>query len=614
MKSRTSSFNLTLLKKDLTRFAPAWAIYSIVLMLLVAARSDSQVYYRVNNVESFVVVMAWINLVYGALVAQLLFGDLYHSRLCNALHAMPVTREGWFAVHTAAGVLFALVPNLVVSLLAIPALNLGPAWTAIPLWLLASNLQYLFFFGVAILCVMLSGNRLGQIALYGIVQFAGLMVYWLASRIYEPLLHGIQFNGERFYPICPAAEISQYGEIFFIDYERILNNMGEFSHYEVYGVAAGEGWGYMAICAAVDIVALAAALMLYRRRKLECAGDFVAFKALEPVVLVLVTVCVAGLFHVFGDFFGLGIQYVLLTVGLIVGFFGCKMLLERTTRVFRKKTILACGAVLIAFAASLGLTWLDPLGVTRYQPKVEEVMSVTVSDSYSIHRHSDVCFRVTDPADIETILTVHGACIDRSATEKADRHEDAADVSIHLEYALKNGKSVHRVYYIVPETEAGQALKPYFSTPECVLGYPEARLDELSKAVFSLYSDGKTSNIHDMEGLDIHGLLDAIVADCKAGNMAQITAYHGSSVFDEGFDPYISSVEIGWDREKLDGIIGDKNSYGLIDYQYIRIFRSCVNTIRWLEENGLLTEEMKQDLAEKYGSDYAEFAIPTGNN
>ena len=608
MKSRTSCFNLTLLKKDLTRFAPAWAIYGIVLMLvLVSARSDSQVYYRVDNVEAFVVVMAWINLFYACVVAQLLFGDLYTSRLCNALHAMPVTRESWFAVHTAAGVLFALVPNLALSLLAIPALNLGDAWTAIPLWLVAANLQYLFFFGVAVLCVMLSGNRLGQLALYGIIQFASLIVCWLASRIYEPLLHGIQINSEYFYPFCPAAQISRLGEIFTVNYERILNDMGEFSHYEVYGVAAGIGWGYMTICAAVGIGALAAALLLYRRRKLECAGDFVAFKAMEPVVLVMVTVCVAGLFHVLGDLFGLGIQYMLLTAGLIVGFFGCKMLLERTTRVFRKKTFLACGAVLIAFAASLGLTWLDPLGLTRYQPEVEDVASVTVSDSYSIHYHGDVYFQVADPADIETMLAVHGACIDRSATNEEGRHADAAEVSIHLEYELKNGKTVHRVYYIIPESEAGQALEPYFSTPECVLGYPEERLDELTDAFFSFYTDGRDVNIHELEGLDLRGLLDAIVADCKAGNMAQINGFHGYNIYDEDFDPYISSVELGWDRELLDGIIGDRNAYGLIDYQYIRVYSSCVNTIRWLEDNGMLTEEMKQDLGEKYGDEYITF-------
>ena len=201
MKSRTSSFNVTVFKKDLTRFAPAWAIYGIVLLLvLMAAVSDNEIYYRVNNVEAFVVVMAWINLFYGALVAQLLFGDLYNSRLCNALHAMPVTREGWFWTHTVSGLLFSLILNLALALLAVPVLNLGAGWAAIPLWLLGTSLQYLFFFGTAVLCVMLSGNRLGQLALYAIVQFAGLLAYWLASRIYEPLLYASRSTVKAFIP------------------------------------------------------------------------------------------------------------------------------------------------------------------------------------------------------------------------------------------------------------------------------------------------------------------------------------------------------------------------------------------------------------------------------
>ena len=462
MKSRTSSFNVTVFKKDLTRFAPAWAVYGIVLLLiLTAAVSDGQAYYRINNVEGFIAVMAWVNLIYAALVAQLIFGDLYNSRLCNALHALPITREGWFVTHSTAGLIFALVPNLVLSILAIPVLNLGAGWTAVPLWLLASCLQYLFFFGVAVLCVMLSGNRLGMLAIYGIIQFAGVLLYWLASRIYEPLLHGIQMLGERFYPLSPAAQLTQRAEFLAIDYERIYNQMGEFSHYEVYGVAPGEGWGYMALIALVGIVALMGALMLYRRRKLECAGDFVAFKAMEPVVLVLVTVSVGGFFHLCGDIFGLGIQYVLLAAGLVVGYFGCRMLLERTTKVFRKKVFLQGGILMVAFALSLGITYLDPLGITRYQPKAEAVEAVIISDSYTIQRHDSSCFEVRDLADIEKMLEVHADCIDRSATDMEGRHPDAGHVSIHLEYRLKSGKSVHRVYNIIPETDAGQMLKPY---------------------------------------------------------------------------------------------------------------------------------------------------------
>ena len=615
MKLRTSSFNSTVFKKDLTRFAPAWAVYFIVLLLiLTAAVSDGEAYYRINNVEAFIIVMAWINLAYAALVAQLLFGDLFNSRLCNALHAFPVTREDWFVTHTVAGLMFSLVPNLVLSILAVPVLNLGAGWTAVPLWLLASSLQYLFFFGAAVLCVMLAGNRLGMLASYAIVQFGGVLAYWLASQVYEPLLHGVQMDGTQFYPFSPAAQLTQRGEIFLVDYERILNQMGEFSHYEIYGVAPGEGWGYMAVIALVGIAALVGGLMLYRRRKLECAGDFVAFKAMEPVALVLVSLFMGGFFHLCGDIFGLGIQYVLLATGLVVGYFGCRMLLERTTRVFRKKVFIQCGILLLAFALSLGITLLDPVGITRYQPKAEDVESVTVSDSYSILRHSDCRFTVADPADIENILGAHADCISDRIGFLPDREPTYEDeiFSIHLEYKLKNGKSIHRVYNIHPESDAGQLLKPYFSSVECVTGFSEAQLKQMLPYIYSLHTDGRDANIHDLDGLELEGLLDAIIADCKTGNMNQITAYHGVYVYADAFDPYITSLEFGWDRDAMGEIPGITN-YGSIYYRYIRVFESCTNTLTWLYDNGMLTEEMLEELTVKYGGDYVTFPIPTGN-
>ena len=98
MKSRTSSFNLTVFKKDITRFAPSWGAYLILLLLVLTTISDSgYAYHRARNVQDAIVAMGWANLIYGVVVAQLIFGDLYNPRLCNALHAMPITRDGWFA-------------------------------------------------------------------------------------------------------------------------------------------------------------------------------------------------------------------------------------------------------------------------------------------------------------------------------------------------------------------------------------------------------------------------------------------------------------------------------------------------------------------------------------
>ena len=36
MKSRTSFFNPTVFKKDLTRFAPTWALYTVGLFMMMA--------------------------------------------------------------------------------------------------------------------------------------------------------------------------------------------------------------------------------------------------------------------------------------------------------------------------------------------------------------------------------------------------------------------------------------------------------------------------------------------------------------------------------------------------------------------------------------------------
>ena len=257
MKSRTSSFNLTVFQKDLTRFAPAMGSYLILLLLvLVNCAGSEEAYWRLRNVPDAVVAMGWVNLIYAAVVAQLIFGDLYNARLCNALHAMPVTREGWFVTHTVSGLAFSVLPNLAITLVAFPVLRLEASWPALLWWLLGSELQYLFFFGVAVLCMLLAANRLGQLALYAMINFAGLAAWWLASVIYQPLLHGIQFNGERFYPTCPIAEISQFSNVLVIDYERIVDDFGNLVHYQVYGVTPGEGWGYMAIIAAVGILFL----------------------------------------------------------------------------------------------------------------------------------------------------------------------------------------------------------------------------------------------------------------------------------------------------------------------------------------------------------------------
>lgn len=611
MKSRTSFFHKTVFKKDLTRFSPAWGVYTIILLLAVVSLANvNHAYFRVQNVSDYIVVMGWANLFYGAVAAQLLFGDLYNSRMCNALHALPLRRESWFATHVVSGICFSLLPNLAIALIALPALRLGGGWTAIFWWLLASELQYLFFFGTAVLCVMLTGNRFGQTALYGILNFAGVLAYWMASAVYEPFLHGVQFSETPFMLVCPIGQISSnMPDVLTVDFERIENALGETENYIIHSITPETGWGYMTICAAVGVVALLGALALYRKRKLECAGDFVAIGAMEPVVTVIVTVFAGGVCHMFADAFGMNLRSVMLGAGMVVGFFACRMMLERSTRVFCKKAFLFCGSIVAVFGLTVLLTHLDPVGITRYVPDAADVESITFSRSYSLHSHQDFPYTAVSPEDIAALQQVHADGISRKSSIELDATEEVYSAfELRLEYKLKNGRTINRFYTVSPRSEAGLILKDYFTTTDCVLGISEENLAAAVPYVRSIYTETRTNPEYDLTGLDIEGMFEAIAADCEAGNMVQFAGYHYPSNYDllgiEKIDGVVAYLEIGWERNLL---LGDTRYYddtSIMRYTNVRVFASCVNTIAWMEENDLLTDAMKQAVADKFEGSY----------
>ena len=632
MKSRTSSFNRTVFQKDLTRFAPAWGICLILMLLATIGMADrSAAYYRLQNLRDSITAMSWLNLIYAAAVAQLLFGDLYNSRMCYALHALPLRRECWFGTHIASGIAYSLLPNLVITLLALPILQLENGWTAVFWWLLAAELQYLFFFGIAVLCAMLAGNRLGQLALYAIIQFAGLLSYWMVSMIYQPFLHGIQFPEDLFVEICPIANIGVMSDILVIDYEKVFNDLGLLENYHILGVAPGNGWGYMAICAAVGVLAMLVALALYRKRKLECTGDFVAFPAIEPVVTVIVTIFVGVFFHLFADVFGMNLRSVMLGAGMVIGFFGCRMLLERTTRVFRKKAFVFCGCILAIFGLTVLMTYLDPIGITRYVPETEEIESVTISRSYSLGSHQGFPYTTTDPDEIEEFRKVHADGIAKTSDIQPGSTDDVyadalySNFDLRIEYTLKNGKTINRFYDLNPQSEAGIILKDYFTKPECVIGITAEQVQDYAPYVRSVYTSTNYGTEYNMDALDIEAMLSAIIADCEAGNMAQIPSYHFPHNYDilgvdKVFDEQIVYLEIGWDRELLERDMQshpDAGGYGgyilpSLRYTNLQVYRTCENTIQWLEENGMLSEDAQKEIFGWYDGPTVTFETASG--
>ena len=604
MKSRTSFFNGTVFRKNLTRFAPVWGLYTLCLLLGMMLMLDRNAeYWFAANLASMCSGMSLVNLGYALLVALVLFGDLYNSRLCYALHALPLRRECWFATHVISGLVFSLLPTAIMAAASEVFLVSNPTMVngwQIPLYYFAAaNLEYLFFFGLAVFAVMCSGNRLAVALIYGIVNFASYMAFFLIDTLVTPMYYGVVTPGEIFLLLCPVANITQVPLLVCQrDRDPGTNEMVLSGTFHL-----GAGWGYVAVLALLGIVLLVVARQLYRRRKLECAGDFLATAKLTPVFMVIFPIVVGTVLQfVPQGFFGYGWDTpVFLFIGLAVGWFAGRMLLERQTGVFGNlKNWLGLVTLTAAVVGILYGLSLDPFGVEDYVPDAQDVKCVTVTNSYR------GVVDARDPAQIQDMIAIHRGILEEKLTEeeavagvqaaynlaREDKRvleaqwsvQDLADkmgyrkyTVIDFVYELKNGWTVHREYYMWTDTANAELANDYFSRLDAVF-YHNERI-ETADDLMALARTPRYMNVdicavpeEYLTAENVRTLLEAILADCEAGTMTQTDGFHEGAVVDTE-----RAYRICY---RLDLDVGDQ---GL----YFNIYADSENCIDWLEKTGI---------------------------
>lgn len=478
MKSRTSFSKLTIFKRSITRFAPIWALYLIGMMLVLFDSgyyeySDRFAYYMMPDmVQAFGIV----NIIYAGVIAVMLFGDLYNTRMCYSLHTVPIRREGLLLSQLAAGILFSLVPNAVATLYLM--FKLESLWFLALYWLLAATLQFIFFYGLATVSALLTGNRFAMLAVYAGFNFVSMLIYAVLQTIYVPMLTGVVADIETFTRFSPAVHLADQFDYFLFESYHVTIKEGikeyEETHFRYLGLE--DGWGYTAILGGLGLVTMGISVWLYRLRHLECAGDFVAFPKTKGVACVIITLCVALCFALVGEAIAGG--YILwMAVGLVVGFFGSLMLLERRVKVFRKRTFAAFGALAVVVILSFLAVAFDWFGIVRWTPEPDRVASVTVANyrNYSYnggYYDNRISVTLTEKEEIADIVEAHQDILARLGEE--DENGDIKPTHyVVLTYKMSSGRTVIRAYNAPADGINYETISKYFYTPEQILGYTD---------------------------------------------------------------------------------------------------------------------------------------------
>lgn len=630
MKSRTSFCNRTLLRKNITRFAPLWGIYLLCLLIglgLMYMNADRRIvnFWFAAYMAECIQVMGLVNLFFAPLTAMLLFGDLFNGRMCNALHAMPLRRETIFMTNVASGLLFSAVPTAVMALLSIPLLAgtvVHNAWQIAILWYIGTNLEFILFFGMAVFCIFCTGNKLGFAAVYAVLNGGAFLIYLVVDRLYTHMLYGVVTPDALVETLTPIrmlddtfVEVGSYHDMALLFEGRMNEAVANFW--------VDEHYYSLIIFALVGIAFMALGLLMYRKRNLECAGDAVAVRWMAPVFQTIAAVAgLAGAVLCLDMFFYSMskkdvILYGLAFCGMVVGWFAGKMLLERSTRVFRLKNWAGLGVLTVLFAVSLTMTHFDVFGIETWTPRADKVASVNIgyngvelteeADIAKVIRLQEMALedRLEDygryPARyIDSLPSVSGVTMpedgfdygDEEREGEYDYNEPHYEVDhVTISYRMNSGKEVMRSYFIWASFEEGEIIKEFSSRWDNV--WYDARLGYEDEIDFSRIQDFDVDGVRVPKELmteeTVLSLIDAIKADCEDRTMAPDSTYHTGWFYYELDDPYNQiDEEYGYSR----GIYIYIHTYTGPGKETtgvrFRIYPDSANTVQWLRDRNLM--------------------------
>lgn len=440
MRSKTSSFSPGLSRNILSRFWPLWLIYLGVLLVQLPVAVSGYVSqgisarYTMECILQLAANVAGYAMAASVLSVMAAYSYLYSKRSCSLINSLPLRRETAFVTACLTGLLPLLLAELLTWLISLGVFagseTVRTEW--LNSWLLAALLSTLASYGFGVFCAMLTGHILVLPALFLVLNTAVYVLESLAQTLLRTLVYGYE-GGVSISRLSPLPYASSALRLI----AEPVAGSPEPEHILL-------GIDSLAVYAVVGMLFIVPALLLYRRRKMECVGDVVAIKALEPVFKYCASIYAAlGLGALLAESMdnalssgplAASVLALLLVIGAAFGYYGAEMLLEKSLRVFhsRMRGLLIVWAVLL-----LGVTAieLDLTGYERRVPETDDIESVAlVNDGRAID----------DAESIELMRKIHQTAIDN---EEHNRQAEGRSF-IHIRYELKDGSSLSRSYRV----------------------------------------------------------------------------------------------------------------------------------------------------------------------
>ena len=470
MPSGRTFFNKAIYKRALSRFWLIGAAYAAVLCFLtiMCGRFFSSNFTEVSEYVSYSILSNLTRReIVAAAITAVVMAIAVHSwmfRKTSAAYiaALPVTREALLISSMLAALTLLILPCVIAMLLSLLLYSgAGSLFTPYLLYSTAAVvLMNIAFFGLASFCTVFTGNAAVLPALYVIALYGFVGIEVVTRYITEFLLFGVRGTGWELAILSPLYYFSN-------------NYVGSYS----------SAIPLAAIYAAAGIILAGLAVIFFRHRRMEAAGEAVAVPVLRPLfrwglaavgALGMALLMLKTVFNVSGSTYaavyavdGYGgstparVTLLLLAMlfGAAVGWFGADALMRKTLRVFDRHWR-GLGVFCALLCALVVGCELDVFGIERYQPEADEVgyASVYGWGEYNVTR-------IMQRENIEELLSLQK---DILANKKAYESQHGTNTfPLTIEYYGTDGKLLAcRVY-----TYATDENTPYVTGGDYTVGF-----------------------------------------------------------------------------------------------------------------------------------------------
>ena len=631
MRSKTSYFNGTLFKKNLSRYWPLWGLASFggamfpLAMLLELLHNGFRFWSPLETRQAYYTVLSYgvpvISIVYAILCAMAVWNYLYNARSVGMMHTLPIRREGLFVTNVLSGLTMMAIPYAVTGVLLVLVTMLFGGFE--PMGVLVTVLgvmgESLFFFGLATFCAFIVGNVFMLPALYGLLNFIAVLTDFMVNLLAQGFCFGLNssYSGtvEWLSPVVYLVQKISPNSTY--ETQWVTDRLGG-QRYEtsvLTSVTLENGW-LIAAYAAVGAALLGLAWLLYRRRRSESAGDVVAVGWMKPVfrygcaayaAILGGRLLYALLWESFqnGQYFALLPMILCMIAGGAVGYYAASMLLAKTPRVF-KTTWKGMLAVALGCAALCGAMKYDLFGVTRRVPAPDSVKLVNVyaagSNYYLTPGKDDVL--------IEKVRTLHQTIISdkdyalttaSAATEAysgVDGEVPYAYTTVRFTYTLNSGLKVERRYNLYLTQNRMDQEDTYDYLLDQLINSQEMRQKRIRWRDEGFQLDGAWidtwRDYSDLSSREVGLILDAVAKDAENGDWGVYNWFQA----DNDADSYEIQIHFQY---KLPESQFDR-TYDAIQ---LNVKEGMTETIRALKDLKLITDADLVTNRERYPWQYA---------